>query len=93
MERESTELLQAEALPKPTESALVLLAQQPAFVGGVGSKHAFLLLWGYFAQAIAVRTLLSSPQKEEVAIPSLALGRQATMHGPAGTRAGTHTRL
>lgn len=75
------------------EPALFLLVQQPAFVGGVGSKHAFLLLWGYFAQAISVKTLLSSPQKKKVAIPSLALGRQTTMYGPTGTRVGTHTIL
>lgn len=33
------------------ELALFLLTQQPAFGGGGGSKHAFLLLWGDFAQA------------------------------------------
>lgn len=74
------------------ESALFLV-QQLAFVGEIGSKHAFLLLWGYFAQAISVKTLLSSPQKKEVAIPSLALGNQTTMYGPTGTRVGTHTVL
>lgn len=64
------------------ESARFRLVQQPALVGGDGSKHAFLLLWGYFAQAISVKTLLSSPQKKEVAIPSVALGRQTKCTGP-----------
>lgn len=54
----------------PRELAPFLLTQQPAFGGGGGSKHAFLLLWGDFAQARAVKTLLSSPQKEEVVILS-----------------------
>lgn len=57
------------------ELALFLLIQQPAFGGGGGSKHAFLLLWGDFAEARAVKTLLSSPQKEEAVILS-ALGGQ-----------------
>lgn len=52
------------------ELALFLLTQQPAIRGGSGSKHAFLLLWGDFAQSRVVKTLLSSPQKEEVVILS-----------------------
>lgn len=52
------------------ELAFFLLTQQPAIRGGGDSKHAFLLLWGDFAQARAVKTLLSSPQKEEAVILS-----------------------
>lgn len=65
MGRKSTDQLPAEALPTPTipSRACPLLTQQPAFGGGGGSKHAFLLLWGDFAQAKSRENIAFQPTK------------------------------
>lgn len=64
MKREPTEPVQTEPFCLDVAQSLPLsffYNTACLWMGKFGSKHAILLLLGYFAQAVSVKTLLSSP--------------------------------